>query len=113
MMDAIDVIAQLFLVFGCFLILLAGIGVLRFRNVLARMHAAAKAPTLGVLSIAVGVALSVRTAAAAFTVLLVVALQFVTAPVGTHLLGRATYRKVQTSMDSVDELARDEGRLSD
>ena len=109
-MSTVDVIARLFLVFGCLLILLAGVGIVRFRHVLARMHAAAKAPTLGILSISIGVALSVRTTAVTFTVLLVVMLQLVTAPVGTHLLGRATYRKVEGSMDTVDELARDEGR---
>lgn len=109
-MDIIDVVARVLLVFGCFLILLAGVGIMRFRHVLARMHAAAKAPTLGILSIALGVALSLRTAAAVFTLLLVVMLQLVTAPVGTHLLGRAIYRKVEGTVDTVDELARDEGR---
>jgi multicomponent Na+:H+ antiporter subunit G len=109
-MDVVDVIARVLVVFGCSLILLAGIGIVRFHHVLARMHAAAKAPTLGILSIALGVVLSVRTAAAAFTLLLVVMLQLVTAPVGSHLLGRAIYRKVEGSVDTVDELARDEGR---
>lgn len=109
-MNLIDVIAHVFLVFGCSLILLAGIGIVRFRHVLARMHAAAKAPTLGILSVALGVVLSVRTVDAVFTVLLIVMLQLATAPVGAHLLGRATYRKVDGSVDTVDELARDEGR---
>jgi len=109
-MNIIDVIAHVLVVFGCALILLAGVGIVRFRHVLARMHAAAKAPTLGIVSIALGVVLSVRTTAAAFTLLLVVMLQLVTAPVGTHLLGRAIYRKVEGSVDMVDELARDEGR---
>lgn len=111
-MDAMDVIARMLLVLGCALVLLAGIGIVRFGDVYARMHAAAKAPTLGILSIAVGVVMSVRTMEAAFTVLLVVILQFATAPVGTHLLGRAVYRRVQTAVDSVDELGRDEGRRS-
>lgn len=109
-MSVVDVIAQLLLLFGCSLILLAGIGIVRFRDVYARMHAAAKAPTLGILSIAIGVSMSVQTAAATFTVGLVVVLQLVTGPVGTHLLSRSVYRKVQTTVDSVDELGRDEGR---
>lgn len=109
-MNPIDVIARVFLVFGCSLILLAGIGIVRFRHVLARMHAAAKAPTLGILSVALGVVLSVRTWDAVFTVLLIVMLQLATAPVGAHLLGRAIYRKEEGSVDTVDELARDEGR---
>lgn len=109
-MDIVEFVARILLVFGCALILLAGIGIVRFSDIYARMHAAAKAPTLGILSIAIGVAMTVRTAAATFTVLLVVVLQLVTGPVGTHLLSRAVYRKVQSSVDSVDELGRDEGR---
>jgi multicomponent Na+:H+ antiporter subunit G len=111
-MDVVEFIARLLLLFGCSLILLAGIGIVRFDDIYARMHAAAKAPTLGIFAIAIGVAMSVRTAAATFTVLLVVVLQLVTGPVGTHLLSRAVYRKVQPSVDSVDELGRDEGRSS-
>lgn len=110
-MGIIDFIARLLLLFGCSLILLAGVGIVRFGDVYARMHAAAKAPTLGILAIAIGVAMSVRTAAATFTVLLVVVLQLVTGPVGSHLLGRSTYRRVQSSVDTIDELGRDEGRF--
>lgn len=109
-MDVVNLIARVLLVFGCSLILLAGIGIVRFGDIYARMHAAAKAPTLGIFAIAIGVAMSVRTAAATFTVLLVVVLQLATGPVGTHLLSRAVYRRVQSSVDSVDELGRDEGR---
>ncbi len=39
---------------------------------------------------------------------LVVVLQLVTGPVGTHLLGRAVYRRLRPPLTGVDELARDE-----
>ena len=105
MMSVIDLVAGTFLIFGSFLVFLAGVGIIRFPDIYARLHAAAKAPTLGILAIAVGVSLSVRTAAATFIVLLVVILQLLSAPMGTHLLARAVYRKVERTMDSVDELA--------
>ena len=104
-MEIVDVIAQVLLVIGSFLILVAGIGIVRFDDIYARMHAAAKAPTLGILSIAVGVSMSLRTAAATFIVLLVVILQVLSSPIGTHLLARAVYRKVEHDVDAVDELA--------
>lgn len=107
-MDVVDVIAGLFLVFGSFLVFLAGVGIIRFPDIYARMHAAAKAPTLGILAIAVGVSMSVRTTAATLIVSLVVILQLLSAPMGTHLLARAVYRKVERTTDSVDELALDE-----
>ena len=104
----IDTIAGALLVFGSALILLAGVGVLRFQFTFARMHAAAKAPTLGILAIAIGVSLSVRSVAALVTALLVVVLQLVTGPVGTHLLGRSVYRQLEHDFDAGDELAADE-----
>ncbi|MGB0800868.1 MAG: monovalent cation/H(+) antiporter subunit G [Ilumatobacteraceae bacterium] len=105
----IDTVAGVLLVFGSALILLAGVGVIRFQSVFARMHSAAKAPTLGILAIAVGVALSVRSVAALVTALLVVVLQLVTGPVGTHLLGRSAYRRLPNDFDAGDELASHEG----
>lgn len=112
-MDIIDFIAGLLLIFGSFLVLLAGVGVIRFPDIYARMHAAAKAPTLGILAIAAGASMSVRTAAATFIVLLVVILQLLSAPMGTHLLARAVYRKVERATDSIDELSEHEQHLSD
>lgn len=103
-----DVIAGALLVFGAALILLAGVGVWRFDDIYARMHAAAKAPTLGIFAIALGVSLSVRSVVVTVTALLVVVLQLVTGPVGTHLLGRAVYRRLRPPLTGVDELARDE-----
>ena len=110
-MEAVDFVAGLFLIFGSFLVLLAGIGIVRFTDIYARMHAAAKAPTLGILAIAVGVSISVRTAAAIFILTLVVILQLLSAPMGTHLLARAVYRKVERTVDSIDELALHEQAL--
>jgi multicomponent Na+:H+ antiporter subunit G len=109
--DVVDVIAGVLLVGGAALILLAGVGVWRFESIYARMHAAAKAPTLGILAIAVGVALAIGSVAAFVTGLLVVVLQMITGPVGTHLLGRSVYRTMRPPLDGIDELAeRDTGQ---
>ena len=103
--DVVDLVAGVLLVFGASLILLAGVGVARFESIYARMHAAAKAPTLGILAIAIGVSLSIRSVVALVTALLVVLLQMITGPVGSHLLGRAVYRTIRPPLDGVDELA--------
>ena len=103
-----DVIAGLFMVLGAALVLIAGIGVARSWSIYARMHSVAIAPTLGVTSVAVGLALSIRSTTAYVTAFLVVILLLVTGPVGSHLLPRAVYRQMQSALDSVDELARDE-----
>ena len=103
-----DVIAGLFMVLGAALVLIAGIGVARSWSIYARMHSVAIAPTLGVTSVAVGLALSIRSTTGYVTAFLVVILLLVTGPVGSHLLTRAVYRQMQSALDSVDELARDE-----
>lgn len=103
-----DTIAGIFLIAGSMFLLIGGIGVLRFPDVYARMHAAAKGPTLALLLIAIGVGLTFRTMAVAMTVTLVVLLQLLTAPVGSHLIGRSVHKTVRPNLDAVDDLARDE-----
>ena len=103
-----DVMAGFFMVLGAALVFIAGIGVARSWSIYARMHSVAIAPTLGVISVAIGLALSIRSMTAFVTALLVVILLLVTGPVGSHLLTRAVYRQTQSALDSVDELARDE-----
>ena len=98
------------LVLGALFILLAGVGVVRFPDIYARMHAAAKAPALGVLLVGLGAMVSIRTVQATVAVALVVILQLITGPVGSHMLGRAVYRRLGAPDGSVDELAESDAR---
>ncbi len=100
-----NVVGGIFLIFGASLILLAGIGVVRFDDIYARMHAGAKAPALGVLAIGIGVAFRIRTTDAIVTAILVVVLQLIAGPVGAHILGRSVYRQLQPPLGGPDELA--------
>lgn len=103
-----DVIGGICLIAGALFALLAGIGVHRFTDPYSRMHAAAKSPTLGLILVALGAGFSIRTFSAAATVFLVVVLQLLTSPVGTHLAARAVHLRVDVKQDGPDELARDE-----
>ncbi len=105
-----DVLSGFVLITGALVMLLAGIGAVRFQTPFARIHATAKAQTLGVLLIGVGVALAVRSTAAVTTALLIVVLQLITGPIGSQVLGRSVYRRMRPRVDSVDELAEAEGR---
>lgn len=89
---------------GSVLIALAGIGVIRFGDLYARMHAATKASTLGIVLIAVAAALAIDGAAS--KVLLAAAAIFVTAPSAAHLIGRGSYRAegVQIRLQGHDDL---------
>jgi multicomponent Na+:H+ antiporter subunit G len=92
---------------GVLLTVIAGVGLQRFPDVFARMHAATKPATLGLLLVLVGAGLHVPDAGSVAKLLLVVALQFLTAPISAHLVGRAAFR-AGTEADpntTIDELA--------
>lgn len=102
-----SVVSSILLLAGAFFVMLAGLGALRFDDVYARMHPAAKGSTLGLILVSIGAAIELRSLPATLALGLVVVLQFLAAPVGTHLLGRVVHERIATKIDSVDELAED------
>lgn len=90
-MNAGQVLASVLVLLGSGLALVAGIGVVRLPDVFARMHAATKPATLGLLLICIGAAVSDAGFSDVAKLTLVVVLQFLTAPVGAHMVGRAAY----------------------
>lgn len=104
------VISGVFMISGAALAVVAGAGLHRFEDVFARMHAATKPATLGLALVLVGAALQMPDAGSIVKLLLVVLLQFITAPVGSHLVGRAAYRAgTEMNPDThPDELAQDQ-----
>ena len=103
-----DLIGGIVLVTGSLFVLLAAIGTLRFDDVYARLHAAAKGPALGVLLTGIGAALMIRSTVATVAVFLVIVLQLLTGSVGSHMLARAVYRTVRPHLGGPDELAERE-----
>ena len=99
--------AEVLLLAGSVLVLLAAVGVIRFTDVLARMHSLTKASTLGLVLVLLGGAVGLDRANDVTFVVLAVALQLVTSPVGANLLARATYRAsgIPHQVDATDELA--------
>ncbi len=105
-----DVVSAVFLLSGAFLAFAAGVGVVRFPDLLARMHAATKPQVLGLILVLAGLSLRLRSWGAVATLFLVVVFQLLTSPVAAHMVGRAGYRtgKVRTDLLVVDELTRDQ-----
>lgn len=91
-MTVSDLAAPLLIGLGVLLILLAGIGVLRFPDVLTRANAATKATGLGLAAVLAGAAIQIGTPRAYLTLGAAVLVQFATAPVSGHVIGRAAYR---------------------
>lgn len=87
-----DVIAGILLVAGAVFVLIAAVGVVRFETPTERLHAAAKGPTLGLLLLGSGTAVRIGSTSAVVAVVLIIALQLLAGPLGSHMIGRAIDR---------------------
>ncbi|WP_219815177.1 MULTISPECIES: monovalent cation/H(+) antiporter subunit G [unclassified Rathayibacter] len=102
-----DVLTAVLLVAGALLSLVAAIGLLRFDDLLSRMHAGTKPQVLGLICVMLAVAIRNPGFAAAGTIVLVIGFQLLTVPVSAHMVGRAAYRAEAVSPGHLvaDELA--------
>jgi multicomponent Na+:H+ antiporter subunit G len=102
----IDVLSAVLLLCGALSCLLGAVGLLRLPDLPARLQAATKPQTLGLVLVLLGTALRVELASAV-TLVLVVLFQVISAPVISQLVGRAAYRSGAVRRDAlvVDELA--------
>lgn len=76
---------------GALLVLLAGVGGLRFPDALARMHALAKGSTLGLLLILGGAALNLATVNDITSAVLAAIVHVLASPPASNMVSRATY----------------------
>lgn len=106
---ALDVLAGACFVAGSLLALIAAIGLVRFPDLLSRMHAGTKPQVLGLLFMVVGLALYARRQEVTGPLLLVIMFQMITAPVSAHMVGRAGYRtgRIRHELLVRDELTTD------
>lgn len=107
-LDAVlDLISVLLILGGAILCLIAAIGLVRLRDVPSRLHAATKPQVLGLMLIAAAMALSLREWQVVAFLAVVLLVQFSTAPLSAHMVGRQAYRNGTLDRDSlvVDELA--------
>ncbi len=108
-MGITDVIVLVLILLGALLCLTAAIGLLRFRDVPTRLHAATKPQVLGLVLICIAIALASGTWQVAAFLVPVVLIQFATAPLSAHMVGRQAYRNgtIDEASLVVDELAAD------
>lgn len=104
-----DVVAGVLLLGGGLLAFGAGVGIVRFPDLLARMHAATKPQVLGLVLVLLGLAVRLGGVPVVWMLLLVVMFQLLTSPVAAHMVARAGYRTGKVAPDAleVDELTRD------
>ena len=90
-----DLLGLLFLLLGELLCVAAAIGLLRFPDLLSRMHAGTKPQVLGVIFVIVGVGLRTRSGIDLGMLVLIGVFQLLTIPAGAHMVGRAGFRTGQ------------------
>ena len=89
LMAVCDVASAVLMLSGSLLAVISSIGIHRLGSTRARMHATTKPATLGVLLCGVGAVVQFADVSDIAKVLVVVILQLVGAPIGSHMLGRA------------------------
>ena len=95
---------------GSLLTLVAAIGMFRFDDVFARMHALAKASTAAVVLVLIGGAISMSHPNDVTSLVLAGVLQLLTSPLAANMLSLATYRAegIDISLQAVDDLDDDD-----
>lgn len=86
------VVGGILIALGVGLTVTAGIGLLRFPDIYTRANASTKAAGLGVALVLLGVAFLFNTPEAWVKMTIAIVMQFATAPVAGHVIGRAAYR---------------------
>lgn len=87
-----NILTSVFLILGAFLSFAAGVGLLRFSDAIARMHASTKPQIMGLIFILLGIALQERRLSIILVLLTLLVFQMMTAPISAHMIGRAGYR---------------------
>ena len=88
----IDAVSAVFMVVGALMSLGAAVGLLRFPDLLSRMHAATKPQVLGLFLLLAAIGLQMRTWWVWPVLVVAWIFQLLTVPVSAHMVGRAGYR---------------------
>lgn len=107
-MTVVSILTVFLVLLGAAFSLLAAIGLIRMPDLYTRMQSATKAGTLGVACTAAAAALHFKDSIASMDAIIVVFFFFLTAPVASHLIARASYTSghrvwSQTSRDDYAE----------
>jgi multicomponent Na+:H+ antiporter subunit G len=89
--ELLEWVTGLLLIVGALFSALAALGVLRFPDVYTRLHAAAKAGTVGAGFVLLAIAVASPDLATALRALLGIGFLVLTGPISAHLLARAAF----------------------
>ena len=84
-----EIILYTLILAGSFFVLVAALGLLRFRELYSRMHATTKATSFGILLLLVGATLYFSTWEVTIKAVLVILFVYLTAPLAAHSIAKA------------------------
>ncbi|WP_291048428.1 monovalent cation/H(+) antiporter subunit G [Herbiconiux sp.] len=87
-----DIVTAVLVLLAALMCFAAGVGLLRFPDVLSRLHAATKPQILGLIAIVADVAVTNPSLGTITLAVAIVFFQALTAPASAHMAGRAAYR---------------------
>ena len=99
-------IGEFLALLGAMFVLISAVGVNRFDDVLARLHALSKASTLGVLLIFTGAAVNLRSLNDITSVVLAGVLHLLASPPASSMISRAAYLSGALRGEVIDEHPR-------
>lgn len=88
----LNIITCVLVVLGSFMSFSAGLGLLRFPDLMARLHAQSKPQTMGLLLLLIALALQQQEVGTVLLLIPIVVFQFVTTPAAGMVLARGGYR---------------------
>lgn len=97
-----DFLTALCLILGAVMSLAAGIGLLRFPDLLTRLHAGTKPQVFGLMLMLAAVGFHFRSWALLPVLLVILLLQMLTIPISGHMMGRSGYRNKHFRKDDLD-----------
>jgi multicomponent Na+:H+ antiporter subunit G len=82
------IIISVLLLLGSFFILVASIGMIRFKDLYGRLHASTKATSFGILLLLIGVSLYFNDPQVYVKTLLIILFVYLTAPLAAHSISK-------------------------
>lgn len=104
----LDILTAVCLIGGALMSLAAAIGLVRFPDLLTRLHAGTKPQVFGLLLMLLAVGLHMRSWEDVPVLILVMVLQMLTIPISGHMMARSGYRNKHFRKDDLrhDDLRR-------
>ncbi|MDO4916135.1 MAG: monovalent cation/H(+) antiporter subunit G [Rothia sp. (in: high G+C Gram-positive bacteria)] len=97
----LDILAGICLIVGCLMSLGAAIGIVRFPDLLSRIHAGTKPQVFGLMMLLLGIGLHARQWTLWPLLLIALLLQLLTIPISAHMVGRSGYRNKHFRADDL------------